>query len=281
MAASSSLREHCATILDRGSLELKRASPPGGAEELYDSVPGDERDVDSPARAADIQLGERADPLPRPGSLADPSARAVCLARFAHHELMAVELFAWALLRWPALDPELRRGFARVLDEEQQHCRLYLERLAAHGSQLCEHPLSGYFWRQLPAIRSSPAGPAAFLAAMGLTLEQANLDFTLVYRDGFRQAGDETSARVCQRIHDDEIRHVRLAAEWLRRLCPAGNDLERYRACVPYPLGAARAKGRRFDAASRRSAGLDESLIEAVRTARSSQELADPGARGR
>jgi hypothetical protein len=60
----------------------------------------------------------------------------------------------------------------------------------------------------------------------------------------------------------------------LRRLRPEADDLARYQACVPYPLGAARAKGRRFDAAARRRAGLDDSFIEAVRTARSSQELA-------
>ena len=30
---------------------------------------------------------------------------------------------------------------------------------------------------------------------MGLTLEQANLDFTLLYRDGFREAGDEAEEK--------------------------------------------------------------------------------------
>ncbi len=50
---------------------------------------------------------------------------------------------------------------------------------------------------------------------MGLTLEQANLDFTLTYRDGFAEAGDLESAAVCQTVHDDEIAHVALAARWL------------------------------------------------------------------
>jgi uncharacterized ferritin-like protein (DUF455 family) len=212
-------------------------------------------------------------PLPRPGALTSPEARAVCLARFAHHELMAVELFAWALLRWPELPAELRRGFLEVLADEQSHCRLYLERLSGHGSTLSEHPQSSYFWTHAPAIAASRHGPLAFLCAMGLTFEQANLDFTLVYRDGFREAGDEASARVCQRIHDEEVGHVRLAAHWLRALAPAGQDeVETYRQAVPYPLGAARAKGRRFAEAARQRAGLSAEFIAFVRDARSSQE---------
>jgi uncharacterized ferritin-like protein (DUF455 family) len=186
---------------------------------------------------------------------------------------MAAELFAWALLRWPALPRDLRRGLLGVLAEEQRHCRLYLARLRALGSRLEEHALSDYFWKQAPAIAASPHGPRAFLAAMGLTFEQANLDFSLLYRDAFRAAGDEVSARVCQQVHDDEIRHVRLAAQWLRRLAPADHDeVQRYTEAVPFPLGPARAKARRFDAAARRRAGLGAAFIEHVRRARSPQE---------
>ena len=111
---------------------------------------------------------------------------------------------------------------------------------------------------------------------MGLTLEQANLDFTLVYRDGFREAGDEESAQICQRVHDDEVSHVRRASEWLMRLSGGDNEdpVAVYDETVPFPLAASRAKGRRFSVASRRSAGLSEPFIEHVRTARSSQQLA-------
>ena len=142
-------------------------------------------------------MRSHAGPLPRPHQLSDRDARARCLARFAHHELMAVELFAWALLRWPELPEAMRRGMLAILTEEQLHCRLYLDRLRAHGSELAAHELSDYFWKHVPAIEASAAGPSAFLAAMGLTLEQANLDFAPLYRDAFRRAGDEESASVC------------------------------------------------------------------------------------
>ena len=270
----ASLREHALRILERGDLESKLAAPFDPAGELLpDLAPGPARFVARPARDPELAMRPGAERLPRPGELHAARARAACLRRFAHHELMAVELFAFALLLWPDGPAELRRGFARALADEQRHCRMYLERLAAHGGALADEPLSDYFWKHAAAIAAHPRGLAAFLAALGLTLEQANLDFTLLYAEGFRRAGDLESARVAELVHADEQRHVRLAAEWLARLAPPGEDEVRaYTASVPFPLEAARAKGRRFDAAARRAAGLSEAFIEHVRDARATQE---------
>lgn len=275
MATSDGVRGFCLGILESGDLDSKLAPPPRDLE--FES--GIERPVhiDHPRRLPGLRMQGGAPRLPRPGELGDSRARIDCLARFAHHELMAVELFAWALLRWPSLPGALRSDLTRALADEQRHCRLYLDRLADHDSQLADHPLSNTFWRHVPAIAAR--GPAAFLAAMGLTWEQANLDFTLLYRDAFRSAGDETSAAVLQRVHDDELGHVALAARWMPVLAEGANEVERYESCVPFPLSAARAKARRFDAESRRRAGLGTEFIEHVRTARSSQERAPRGRR--
>lgn len=268
-------------ILESGDLASK-LSPPSPADFAFAFQP-DAGETPAappmrPARAPEIRMRAGAARLPRPHALHDPQARACCLARFAHHELMAVEMFAWAILRWPDAPPWMRRGFLGILRDEQRHCALYLGRLAAHGEELASHVLSDYFWKHAPAIAGSPAGPAAFLASMGLTFEQGNLDFSPLYRDAFRAAGDEDSARVCELVHRDEIEHVRFAADALRRLCPAPgpsehDDVELYERAVPFPLSAARAKGRRFDAAARAAAGLSPRFVEYVRTARSPQEL--------
>lgn len=273
----TSVRRFCLQVLERGDLESKLAPPlgPDGGP-----LPDDDRapapPIRRPARAPGLRMTSGSERLPRPGLLRDPAQRVRCLARFAHHELMAVELFAWALLRWPDAPDGLRRGLLGALADEQRHCRLYLDRLTAHGGRFDTDDHSDYFWRQLPAIEASPHGPRAFLAAMGLTLEQANLDFTLTYRDGFAAAGDAESARVCQIVHDDEIGHVALAARWMDRLGgleTRADDLDLYLDAVPFPLGAARAKGRRFETEPRRRAGLSERMIEFVRRARSPQEL--------
>jgi len=265
----------CLAVLERGGLAAK-LTPPRTADggPLRDPTPRDAVFVDAPARDPRLEMSTGLGRLPKPGELSDPAARALCLARFAHHELMAVELFAWALLRWPDAPDGLRRGLLGALADEQRHCRLYLDRLDAHGGALESFSHSDYFWKQAPAMAASPHGIRAFLAAMGLTLEQANLDFTLTYRDAFREAGDEASARVCQVVHDEEIAHVRLAAEWLPRLDPeAGDDVAAYERNVPFPLGASRAKGKRFERAPRREAGLSAPFIEHVRSAKSPQQV--------
>jgi uncharacterized ferritin-like protein (DUF455 family) len=266
----TTLREHCLSVLEQGDLEAKLRPPrgPGGAP-LTDDLGGPPLLVERPARSPEIAMSPGGEKLPKLRELVDAGARAACLERFAHHELQAVELFAWALLAYPELPAAARRGLVGALADEQRHCRLYLERLAAHGARFGEGPLSDYFWRHVPALRASPHGARAFFCAMGLTLEQANLDFTLLYRDAFREAGDEETALVLELVHREEVGHVRLAAEWLALLdAEAGSQLEAYERAVPFPFSAARAKGRRFDAASRRRAGLEEELIEHVRRAR-------------
>lgn len=295
-SAPETLEAFCLAVLCQGDLGTKLRVPktPDGAA-LPDLPSGPIRDIERPARGPGLAMGPGGGALPPPRALQDLAARRECLARFAHHELQAVEYFAWALLRWPDAPPSLRRGLVSALSDEQRHCRLYLDRLAALGGHFDTDDHSDYFWQQAPAIADAPAGLRAFLSAMGLTLEQANLDFTLAYRDAFRAAGDEESAAICQRVHDDEVAHVALARRWLLRLskeeeqekeeeqqsddatpAPVEKDLRDYLATVPFPLGAARAKGRRFEAAPRRRAGLSDAMIEHVREARVQERDATP-----
>lgn len=269
-----SVREYCLSLLQGGALEDK-LRPPLGADggRLDDEDPGPAMRIDAPARDPGLALSSGAPRLPKLRELKEPAARALCLERFAHHELCAVELFAWALLAFPTLPPAFRRGLLATLAEEQLHLRLYLERLSALGHAFGEHPLSDYLWQHIHRVWDSDHPPAAFLCAVGLTFEQANLDYALLYRDAFRSAGDEESALVMQRVHDDEVRHVRFAARWLATLDEGSmSDAESYLKHAPFPLSPARAKARRFDVASRRRAGLSEEMIALVKSARPSHQ---------
>jgi len=267
--AISTIGEFCRHVLESGSLaaKLRRPEGPGGTP-LVDE-PGAAVFIDAPARDDVLRMHDGADKLPKLGELKDRAARTVVCERFAHHELMAVELFAWALLAYPDAPSALRRGLLTALVEEQRHLELYLGRLEAEGAGLGQTPLSDYFWKVLPTRESDAGDILSFLAGMGLTLEQANLDFTILYRDAFRAAFDEETARVLQVVHDDEIGHVKLAATWFRKLKdPSKSFYDAYTEKVPFPLSAARAKGRRFEIGARRKAGLDDDTIERVRAAR-------------
>jgi uncharacterized ferritin-like protein (DUF455 family) len=267
MFSPPTLRASCLRVLLSGELEAKLAPlegewAPGGTPVR----------CARPARGALLKMGAGAEALPRPDALGEGAARASALARFAHHELQAVELFAASLLRWPELSESFARALAGILADEQRHARLYLARLQALGASFEEFaPHSDYFWKHADALLGGE--PPAFFAAMGLTLEQANLDFSGIYRDAFLAAGDSESADICAQVHADETRHVAFAARALRELGVAGaGDTQRFERAVPFPFSASRAKGRRFDLDARRAAGLDEKFIAHVRHARSPQE---------
>lgn len=260
----------CRDLLTHGDLASKLRRPRGEDGRLLPFASEGRTnvqalDIERPAREPGLSMSKGAERLPALGTLANPRARIDCLRRFAHHELQAIELFAWAVLRFPMLPEALRRGFLLILEEEQQHLGLYLERLQAHGATLLGAPLSDYLWQHRTSIEAADDPPLAFLCALGLTFEQANLDFASLYRDAFRDAGDGETAAVLARIHEDEVRHVRLAVRWLRRLkAKDETDLAAYLRAVPFPLCLSRAKGRRFDVAARRRAGLDDDFIAQV-----------------
>ena len=265
--APTSVRAWCLRVLEGGALADKLASAAAVDGSVIPDEPGPALLLRAPARDGVLRMAIGSQKLPRLGELTGKDARIATLSRFAHHELMAVELFAWALLAFPALPAPLRRGLLAAAAEEQAHLALYIERIQAHGAQFGDVPLSDYFWQLVPAI-SKAADPAlAFLCAQGLTLEQANLDFSMLYRDAFARAGDVDSAGVCQRVHDDEIGHVRLARTWVERLS-GKEDVVAYDEHVPFPLSAARAKGRRFEQSARTKAGLSPAFIERVRHAK-------------
>lgn len=281
------LQAWASRLLGGGALEDKlQPAPPVETWRAGSPGPGP-IDVDLPARSgalvmADVGAGAgdafKQEKLPALPALKDAEARVICIHRFAHHELMAIELFAWALLRFPDLDDVTTRGMVAALEEEQAHLRLYLERLEHYGARFGDLPLSGYFWKLMPGVRAASDPLRAFMCMQGLTLEQANLDFTIHYRDGFAAAGDDDTAAVLARIHADEIGHVRLARAHLLRDARGrtdgitgdgvDDDLRLYQDHVPFPLSAARAKGRRFEVGARKKAGLSTAFIDFVREAK-------------
>lgn len=232
---------------------------------LTDKVPGPVAFFSAPARppGLEIQPGRKVRVPPIAG-MRDPSQRARILHALANHELQAAELCAWALCAFPAAPAAFRRGLVSVLADEQRHMALYLDRLAAHGAALGDFPVTGHFWNKLGAVRE----PLAFVATLGLTFENANLDFSLEYAAAAAAAGDHATAAVLETVHREEIRHVKLAYRWLTALKPATQSpLAAYTEHVAWPLSLARARGKVLHVPSRIAAGLDPELIAALAAA--------------
>lgn len=217
---------------------------------------------DAPGRAGGLSLSQGAGggtPLQVPD---DPRERGVLLHAFANHELLATELLALALLRFDDAPAAFRRGLVQTLREEQRHLALYLERMRALGVELGERPLSGFFWRAMSNLET----PAAFVAHLSLTFEQANLDFASHYARAFAQLGDDETAAVLRTVLDDEIGHVAFGVRWFERWRDPDVPLfDAHRDALEPPLQVVRAKAAAFETTPRRAAGLSPAYIERLR----------------
>jgi uncharacterized ferritin-like protein (DUF455 family) len=198
--------------------------------------------------------------------MADPAQRVRILHAFANHELQAAELFAWALLAFPDAPAEMRRGLVGLVADEQRHARMYVERLERLGGRFGAAPVSGYFWSKVPLLGT----PLRFLCAMCLTFENANLDHSLDYAEAARAAGDAETADVLDRVHADELNHVRFGLRWVQRLAgPERTVTDAYLAHLAWPLRPALARGRRFHRGLREELGFEPSLVELLEEASS------------
>jgi uncharacterized ferritin-like protein (DUF455 family) len=197
--------------------------------------------------------------LPRARSLDQTGERGRLLHFFANHELLATELMALVLLRFPQAPPAFRRAVQQTLRDEQAHTRWYLRRMKECGVAFGEQPVSGYFWRAISGMES----PLDYVAGLSLTFEQANLDFTRSFARAFAQAGDMASARLLDRIYHDEIGHVACGLKWFRKWkAPNQTDWDAYCRTLKFPLSAQRAKGPEFNVEGRLAAGLDRQFVD-------------------
>ncbi len=251
------LRRYALDLLEADTLEGKLRPPP---EDLSDDEPGPPLRVRGPIRPPKL----RWDPaqkvkVPRLAGMNDPEQRARIIHSLANHELQAAELFAWALLLFPDMPAAFRQGCLGILKEEQAHCRLYIERLRAHERDFGDYGVTAHFWRKCERVTT----PLEFVCVMGLTFENANLDFAQEHAVAAREAGDEATAAVLDLVHEEETRHVAFAWRWFQKLKPEGaDDWEVYCKVVRAPHGPDRARGATFDEAARRAAGIDDAFID-------------------
>ncbi len=258
------LREFAERIVFGTSLGEKLAAP----GPLTDDRPGPAvASPDTPGRPAGLrfkpQRGGGGDAgFPGTRGLDTDEGRGRVLHYFANHELLAVELMAMALLRFPAAPAAFRHGVLRTLRDEQRHANEYIRRMAECGVEFGQLPVSGHLWRLLAPMPS----PLDYVAGLPLTFEQANLDHSLAFGRAFADAGDAATAGLLESIHHDEIAHVAHGLKWFRRWKdPEHDDWEAFRTTLRFPLSPSRAKGGDVDVPSRRAAGLGEDFIRELR----------------
>lgn len=254
------VREWAIRILSADSLNDKLFSP----EILTDNNPGTPYLFIEPVRPPGMAFSKRPkqEKLPPFHEHHQQDKRAICLHRFAGHELLAVEIMAQALLAFPEAPVSFRKGVIRTLKEEQYHVSLYKKRMEEMGLQFGDLPLYRHFWVHVPFLTS----PLHYLSAMSLTFEMANLDFAPHYGKSFAKYGDEKSAQLMNKILQDEIRHVSFGYGMLKKLKnPNDGDFETYKNSLTHFLTPKRAKGFLFHEENRKAAGIPQEWIDEIR----------------
>ena len=214
---------------------------------------------DKPKRENKILFSDKKSKIPRLEHLNQKTNRALAIHHFANHELMALEIFAWALLKFQNIDPLFRRDLFKTLKEEQKHLSLYINRIHELGMEFGDKPLNFIFWKFTPLMTTFDN----FSSIMSLSLEGANLDFATLYSKIFQINGDTESARIMDLIYKDELSHVKRGVRVLQKnKNPEESDWEHYSQNLVFPFTPRRAKGYFYFPETRKKVGFSDEFIQ-------------------
>ncbi len=231
------------------------------------------RSLVSPGRPVGLQMRHDLISTSSPPSddqLENERARGQLLHFLANHELLATELMALVLLKFPEAPHAFRQDILVTLQEEQEHTQMYIKRMRECGVEFGAYPLGGRFWRIVEPMQS----PMDFVSRLSLTFEQANLDYSLHFANVFGRLGDSETAGLLQKIYEDEIGHVQHGLHWFRQWKnPEQSDWEAYQNSLEYPMSPQCGRGPRaaFNREGRVLAGLTDDFIDSIEVFRQSR----------
>ena len=199
--------------------------------------------------------------MPRRKFTGGEKTRVAMLHALAHIELNAIDL-AWDLIARfgaEAPAPAFFDDWVKVAGEETLHFSLLCDRLADFGARYGDLPAHDGLWQ---AAEATADDLLARLAVVPMVLEARGLDVTPTMIANLKRTGDDTSARVLERIYRDEIGHVRIGNYWFGKLC----EQRGLNAAETWPsLVRARFAGTLkppFNTDARQAAGLTPALYE-------------------
>ncbi len=169
-------------------------------------------DVSMPDRPASPDAPELLPParMPKRGRGGSERGRIALWHSIAHIEFVAIDLALDMAGRFgEAMGEEFVSDFLSVAADEAMHFALLDRHLRALGAHYGALPAHDGLWQAAEATRHDVA---ARLAVVPLVLEARGLDVTPAMIERVRSAGDQSGARILERILDDEIRHVRVGA---------------------------------------------------------------------
>lgn len=180
--------------------------------------------------------------------------RVALIHALAHIEFVAIDLAFDMAGRFGAqFDARFIDDWMKVGADEAMHFALLDRRLRALGSHYGALPAHGGLWE---AAAATAHDVAARLAVVPMVLEARGLDVTPPTIARFQSAGDNATARILQRIFDDEIVHVGIGTRWFESCCAtrAVEPQAEWRSLLSRHFGGSIKPP--FNDSARRSAGL-------------------------
>jgi uncharacterized ferritin-like protein (DUF455 family) len=150
--------------------------------------------------------------MPRRGKGGSERSRIAMIHALAHIEFVAIDLAFDLVARFGAEFPaEFADDWLRVGADEAMHFALLARRLEELDSHYGALPAHDGLWE---AAIETAHDVNARLAIVPMVLEARALDITPETVVRFRRFDDERTARMLERIVDDEIRHVAAGTKW-------------------------------------------------------------------
>ena len=261
-----SIQEFAERVLFSDRLEDKLAEPEMGDWIWNEESPKIIQIPDEPTRPQALRFSsadQQRVPYPKDQNLERLHERGALLHFLANHELLAVELMALALLKFPDAPKAFRRGAVKTLMDEQRHTRDYMKRMSEFGVEFGSFQVNGFFWKMVADM----SDPMDYVTRLSLTFEQANLDHSLHYSKLMSAIGDEQSASLLRQIYQDEIGHVGFGWRWFQKWKdPDRSNWENYKTRLHFPLSPGRAKGvgKSFNTEGRQRSGLTQEFIQEI-----------------
>ncbi|MBX2886387.1 MAG: ferritin-like domain-containing protein [Granulosicoccus sp.] len=182
--------------------------------QVYSGTKSTVRVLEEPGRLDRPALVD-ASRLPKRG-LGSPVGRVGLLHSLAHIEFNAINLALDAVYRFRDMPIEYVTDWLRVASDEGEHFLLLSNRLKTLDSYYGALDAHDGLWDM---ARRTDHDVLVRMALVPRILEARGLDVAPPMAKKLRHVGDEESAKILDRIYQDEITHVEVGNRWFRYVC--------------------------------------------------------------
>lgn len=157
--------------------------------------------------------------LPR-RSLHTKTGHAAFIHALTHIEFSAINLALDIIVRFQDLPRQFYDDWIRVAAEEAMHFAMLRERLASLGYEYGAFPVHNGLWE---TAEKTSHDILLRLALVPRMLEARGLDVTPAMINRLLAIKDKETARVLEKILQDEIGHVSIGSHWFNYICQERN----------------------------------------------------------